>query len=229
MYSSAPGTSFQFFPAGVKILTDFQGEGKIWRKKTIFVCKNTKITIFLNQEGANIPPLPPPPNDVPAPHTYLLTQCTFWHTPQYEARKTTTDRGHNNVLILQYYTIIIKNLKYIFYIPSFFFACLTLKFTRILYYYVYHETILTEVFRVSHCGGVPTGTVCEQVRTCAEEYIMCWILLTYWVNQRGLRSLSIQIKWWLFNIEYYRSLPYYDYATYVCTGYSMNMGRYRIN
>jgi len=122
MYSSAPGTSFQFFPAGVKILTDFQGEGKIWRKKTIFVCKNTKITIFLNQEGANIPPLPPPPNDVPAPHTYLLTQCTFWHTPQYEARKTTTDRGHNNVLILQYYTIIIKNLKYIFYIPYLFFC-----------------------------------------------------------------------------------------------------------
>jgi len=61
------GLHFSFSRGGgAKILTDFLGEGggKI-RKKQNCVRKNTKITIFQNQAGANAPPCPPPPNDVP--------------------------------------------------------------------------------------------------------------------------------------------------------------------
>jgi len=46
------------FSRGGKILTDFLGEGKIWRKKIVCV-KTQKITIFQNQGGKFSPSAPP--------------------------------------------------------------------------------------------------------------------------------------------------------------------------
>jgi len=59
-----PGTSFQFFPRGGTILTDFLGGGAKYEEKQILYAKTPKINILQIREMQM--PLPaPPPNDVP--------------------------------------------------------------------------------------------------------------------------------------------------------------------
>jgi len=59
MRGQTAGTSFQFFPGGGKILTDFLG-GQNMKKTKKFRQKHKIVTIFQNQKGANAPPRPPP-------------------------------------------------------------------------------------------------------------------------------------------------------------------------
>jgi len=56
--SGSPGTSFQFFPEGGTILTDFLGGAKYEKTKCFLTWGGSGV-------GANPPTLPPPSNDVP--------------------------------------------------------------------------------------------------------------------------------------------------------------------
>jgi len=57
------GTSFQFFPGGGNILTEFLGGGQNMKNTKFCRQKHKKVTIFQNQ-GRQM--ASPPPNDVPA-------------------------------------------------------------------------------------------------------------------------------------------------------------------
>jgi len=58
---SDPGTSFQFFPRGGKILTDFLGEGGGAKyEKNKILCAKTQINHYFQNQGGKHSPLAPP-------------------------------------------------------------------------------------------------------------------------------------------------------------------------